>query len=246
MDAPSWILHNNYGLLWLVHYLDDYFIAGPPGSSSCSAHLKVFLGICSRLSIPIAMDKVEGPTRALTFLDLELDSTLQQICLLQDKLTDLLTELQSWLDRKKTTKCHLLSLIGKLAFAAKAIPAGRLFVRSLITLSTRVARLHHQLYLNKQARADISWWMDFLPTWNGTAHFIDPNSIHAPDLDLRRLWISRFWGIFPRQVVPLLLATGPATSLQGYLHPLARAVCYRCGCTNMGALMGEETHQVLL
>lgn len=183
-DALAWILHNNYGIRWLIHYLDDYFLAGPAGSSDCATHLQSFLQTCSQLGVPIAMEKVEGPTTTLTFLGLELNSRTRQISLPPDKLHDILTELQAWLHRRKATKRQLLSLIGKLAFAAKAVPAGRLFTRRLISLSTKAHRLHHRLRLNSHARADIQWWQDFLPTWNGTARFLDPNTTEASDLDL--------------------------------------------------------------
>ena len=36
--------------------------------------------------------------------------------------------------------------------------------------------------LNAEAHADITWWRTFLPTWNGTAKFIDPNSVLAVDM----------------------------------------------------------------
>ena len=42
-EALQWILINNHGLAHVLHYLDDYFIAGPPGSSVCAAHLSQFL-----------------------------------------------------------------------------------------------------------------------------------------------------------------------------------------------------------
>lgn len=183
-DALAWILQNNHGLHWLIHYLDDYFLAGPPGSSSCADHLQSFLETCDKLGVPIAMDKVEGPTTTLTFLGLELNSRTKQISLPPDKLNDILTELQVWLHRRKATKRQLLSLIGKLAFAAKAIPAGRMFTRRLISLSTRTRRLHHRVRLNSQARADIQWWLTFLPSWNGTARFLDSHNTEAPDLEL--------------------------------------------------------------
>ena len=118
------------------------------------------------------MDKVEGPLITLVFLGLELDSTLQHIRLPQEKLEKLQQELQLWKECKKTTKRNLLSLIGKLAFAARAVPAGRLFTRRLIALSSKVTKLHHRIRLNKEARRDIIWWQEFLPGWNGTAKFI--------------------------------------------------------------------------
>ena len=107
------------------------------------------------------------------FLGLELDSILQQICLSPNKLREILGELIKWQSCRKTTKQKLLSLIGKLAFAARAFPAGRLFIRHLITLSMKVKRLHHRIRLNSDAQADIAWWQECLPTWNGTAQFVD-------------------------------------------------------------------------
>ena len=81
--------------------------------------------------------------------------------------------LTHWLHRRKATKRELLSLVGRLAFAARAVPAGRLFLCRLITLSTKVRCLHHHLRLTKEARADILWWHSFLPSWNGTAAFLE-------------------------------------------------------------------------
>ena len=61
---------------------------------------------------------------------------------------------------------------------------GRLFLRCLITLSTKAKRLHHHIRLNSDARADIAWWQEFLPTWNGTAQFVDQQPTDAADLEL--------------------------------------------------------------
>ena len=34
-EALEWILHNKYAVTHIIHYLDDFFIAGPPGSDVC-------------------------------------------------------------------------------------------------------------------------------------------------------------------------------------------------------------------
>ena len=91
-------------------------------------------------------------------------------------------ELNRWRTRGKATKRELLSLIGKLSFAARAVPVGRLFLRRLITLASTVARLHHWIRLTAKARANITWWLKFLPTWNGSVKFIDQNSVLAVDM----------------------------------------------------------------
>ena len=45
-DTLQWILQHNYGLQQLIHYLDDYLLVGPPGSSSCATQLTTFLEVC--------------------------------------------------------------------------------------------------------------------------------------------------------------------------------------------------------
>ena len=75
--------------------------------------------------------------------------------------------LRFWSGRKKCSKRKLLSLTGKLSFAAKVVWSGRIFPRRLIDLSTTVSELHYHITLNQSAQEDIAWWLTFLPTWNG-------------------------------------------------------------------------------
>ena len=48
----------------------------------------------------------------------------------------------------------------------------------------KAKRLHHRLDITHEARADIAWWSQFLPRWNGTARFIEPPWSSADSLDL--------------------------------------------------------------
>ena len=183
-DALQWILQNNHGITHLLHYLDDYLIVGPPSSPDYHMHLNNMLAVCEHLGFPIATDKLEGPATCITFLGIAIDADRQELRLPADKLQALNLELAQWLTARKTTKRNLLSLIGKLSFAAKVVPAGRLFFRRLIDLSTTATRLHHRIRLNCDARADIQWWSSFLPQWNGVSYFVDTDLTPAPDLEL--------------------------------------------------------------
>ena len=183
-DALHWTLHTNHDIPHLIHYLDDYLLMDEPASPRCARGVRTFLKVCDTLGVPVALDKLEGPSTSLTFLGLELDSCSQEIRLPCSKIVDITAELERWSGAQKTTKRKLLSLIGVLSFAARAVPAGRLFLRRLITLSTKAQRLHHHIRLNREALADINWWKTFLPTWNGRAFFIDPLGVTAHDLDL--------------------------------------------------------------
>ena len=194
--ALHWILSNNYGIL-AVHYLDDYFIAGPPSSSICQVAVDTMLDVCSQLGIPVAMEKLEGPDTAITFLGIVVDSARGELRLPADKLQKLLQDIGAWIGRKKAQKHELLSIIGSLSFATKIIPAGRFFLQRLIDQSTKVKRLHHYVTLNAQTRADFRWWQEFLPLWNGRALFLNPQWCSASNLQLfyRCFRSTRIWSI---------------------------------------------------
>ena len=101
-----------------------------------------------------------------------------------DKQEDILHSIQGWRGRDKATKWELLSLIGKFSFAAKVVPAGRLFLRRLIDLSTTAKKLHHHIRITADAREDLAWWECFLPEWNGVVMFLDPDWTSANTLNL--------------------------------------------------------------
>ena len=92
-------------------------------------------------------------------------------------------DLVSWSNRKKCKKQELESLIGKLSFISKIVQPGRLFLRRLINLCATVRKSHHYIYMNKDSRADILWWMDFLPSWSHST--IIPESYVTYPSDLR-------------------------------------------------------------
>ena len=182
--ALSWILKTNYSIKRHIHYLDDYLMVGEAGSNQCSTYLATMLKLCERLGVPVAAEKVEGPSTSIVFLGILLDSVTQELSLPAVKLQEFLSFIHDWCMRRKCTKRQLLSLVGKLLFAARVVPAGRFFLRRLVELSCTVHQLHHHIYLNEEARADIAWWRDFLPHWNGRAMFLDSNWSSSQSLDL--------------------------------------------------------------
>ena len=67
-------------------------------------------------------------------------------------------------------KQELLSLIGKVSFVCKVIPASQTFLHKLIDLSTTVSKLYlvHHIRLTSDAQLDVQWWLDFFPGCPGT------------------------------------------------------------------------------
>ena len=56
-----------------------FLTMGPPASTTCEENLNVIKDVCIHLGIPLAMEKLEGPTTSLTFLGIVLDTERMEI-----------------------------------------------------------------------------------------------------------------------------------------------------------------------
>ena len=75
--ALHWILARNSGAR-LLHYLDDFLLVDPPGPARTPVRrpcMYRMLLVCGQLGIPVAPEKLEGPTTSLIFLGIMLDTS---------------------------------------------------------------------------------------------------------------------------------------------------------------------------
>ena len=119
LDAIHWVLHHNYGVKHLLHYLDDFFTAGAANTDDCMNNLTAMLSLCKKINAPVKSSKVEGHSTSLTFL---LDTTTMEASITQERKQALLSELAHLRYCRNCTKHALLSLIGKLSFCCKGLP----------------------------------------------------------------------------------------------------------------------------
>ncbi len=75
-DAMMWVLRDR-GVHATVHYLDDFLVQGHPDQPACGTALLMILALCDKLGFLVVEDKTEGPTTALTFLSIEIDTQQQ-------------------------------------------------------------------------------------------------------------------------------------------------------------------------
>ena len=182
-DAIEWIATHS-GVTHIHHYLDDFFVAGDPDSPQCAQHLRQLINLCDALGIPLAAEKLEGPSTCLEYLGILLDSTALEARLSSDKLEDIRSTLHHWAGRTHSSKQDLLYLIGTLSFAAKVVPAGRTFLRRMIDVSSTAHSLHDRILLSPEFRLDLQWWITFVTPWNGRSFFLLPHWTLSPDLNL--------------------------------------------------------------
>ena len=94
----------------VLHYLDDFLINCSSMSPLCSIDPKMVTEVCLYLGIPLAVEKLEGPTESLTFLGIVLDVHHMEAHLLPAKLQYIHSEVAVWLKREMAQKglsCHL-------------------------------------------------------------------------------------------------------------------------------------------
>ena len=165
-DLLAWIAQNA-GVSYLIHYLDDYLTMGPPASTVCQHNVDTLVSLCAELGVPIATDKLEGPSTSLSFLGIILDTNRMEIRLPPDKLARIQELLETWLPRKKANKRQILSLVGTLQHATKVVRPGRSFVSRMYSTAAKLREMYYITRLNKAFRSDLFWWHTFLQSWNG-------------------------------------------------------------------------------
>ena len=68
-DTIFWALTES-GVTLQIHYFDDFF-----SNTGTSSHIMPYiLSVLDRLGVPVALNKVEGPSTVITFLGVEVNS----------------------------------------------------------------------------------------------------------------------------------------------------------------------------
>ena len=180
-DLVCWILTQKRGLN-AVHYSDDYLLASPPQPPVAQQDLTTFKGTFFTLGIPIAEDKLIGPTTNLIFTGIAIDTQQFLISIPQEKVQEVMEQMPKWCKRRTCTQVQLQSLTGKLNFFGKVIRAGRVFTRRLIDLIHTVHRPNHHISLTSSAREDLHWWCELLQSWNQASIIPDPKLVLSTDI----------------------------------------------------------------
>ena len=167
-DALNYIMIKNGASRDTVHYLDDFWSVSA-SKEEAEASLKLIMDIIRNSGMEIQASKTVEPTRVIEYLGIIIDTNVWQLRISAERLKEIKKDLIVWKGKVKCTKRQLLSLIGKLMFCANVVRDGRKFIGRLIDLSKRVKHLHHNVKLNKQAQADINWWLLCMDKHNGTS-----------------------------------------------------------------------------
>jgi len=154
------------------HYLDDFIFLGMPKTSRCQALMNKFIQLCHTLAIPLADEKMEGPSTVLIFLGLTIDTEKMEVRVPTVKIAKALTLVGRIIKRNKITLRELQSIIGSLSFLCRAIRPGRAFLQRMIAMTKGVRKPFYYIRVSQGARLDAIMWRCFLTDFNGSAAFL--------------------------------------------------------------------------
>ena len=157
------------GVKYVVHYVDDFLFVIKEREEAERARDQT-LALGARIGLPWSADKTEGPTTKLTFLGIQLDTIKMEASLDAGKLHDLRELLKVWEKKTAATIEELQSLTGTLNWVTRVIRPGRSYIRRIITFHTEKSRISAGPHtLSADVKADIEWWRNFAPQWNGVS-----------------------------------------------------------------------------
>ena len=159
-------IHESKGY-FLLNYIDDFLRA--------EARRKIYKAfehltkLQEDLRVETAPEKIIPPTRIeFLVLGVTLDSETMTMEVSQDRIRNMLVELNAWNSKDTATRKEVESLIGKLQFASKCVKPGRTFIARLIPWLRKMHKRNRHS-IPHEARKYIAWWDRFLEQYKGVS-----------------------------------------------------------------------------
>ena len=148
-------------------YLDDFYGANTPERASLA--FQTLKDLLHELGLQTSPDKDCPPSTNMVYLGVEVDSDHFTLSVTETRVMDLLSELSSWSSRESYTLKQLQSLLEKLSFVTACVKPGRMFMSRLLNSLHAFPSTCARLPVSADMKADIAWWLDFIPIFNGTS-----------------------------------------------------------------------------
>ena len=161
-----------HGFRAVVNYLDDFLTIGNT-QEECQRGLVTLINLLHYLGFNVSWRKVVSPTQRITFLGIGLDSSTMSLRLPKDKLNRLIDLVNTFSHKASASKRQLQSLAGSLNFACQVVHGGRTFLHRVIDCINKLNLSSHRCRLSIDFRTDVSWWKEFLVTFNGRHMMLD-------------------------------------------------------------------------
>lgn len=120
-----------------MNYLDDYISIGK-SFEECSYVQSVLIHLLHYLGLRVSWKKCTGPSTATCYLGILFDSIRLEVCLPEEKLLKLKSELEFFKGRTRATFQQIQRLCGILSHCARVVRGGHTFSHRIISIVERV------------------------------------------------------------------------------------------------------------
>jgi hypothetical protein len=137
--------------------------------------MALLLTLMTMAGLPVSDDKLEWEgewSEVLTILGIEADTARCRSRITESKRSAMLAILTHFAQLDAAGLKQWQSLLGRLIFAARAIPKGRLYVTTFIQ-QLRRAQQHGSAPVTAQVLEEINFWLRVLREWDGSAWWPD-------------------------------------------------------------------------
>ena len=128
----------------------------------CNQQVECFIEVCKAIRFPVSQEKTFWACKRLTFLGLLIDTELQMIFILIEKINKALNLIEKILNKKKIRLKTLQQMTGYLNFLGKSVVPGRAFTRRLYANINPKLKKHHHLPVTQEMKLDLEVWKIFL------------------------------------------------------------------------------------
>ena len=156
-------------------YVDDVIAtSGPEYAELGFSFLKNLL---EELNFPISPNKLVSPTHEATCLGIIINTRNQTLSVPQEKLQEILEKCREVINCTVVTKNKFQSLLGSLMYVHKCVKPTRVFTNRLLH-SLRDSK-DKKVIITLAIKKDISWFLNFLPRFNGTTTYVHTNPFRS-------------------------------------------------------------------
>ena len=159
-------------------YLDYFYEADTPAPAPSA--FQSLQDLLDELGLQSSPDKDCPPSTHMICIGIQVDSDNLTLSVPLSRVQELLDELKHWSSPTTYTKEQLQSLPGKLSFVTACMKPGRVFMSRLLhnLRSFPSHRVRHPV--SHHMKADIAWWLSFLPVFNGVSLIKGTQSAMGP------------------------------------------------------------------
>ena len=150
----------------LLIYQDD-LVGVAPTYEQAAAHFSSVQALLSCLRLPLVKHKMTPPTRVIQWLGIILDIDKRTLYIPKEKISQTLKEMKQMHGWSFMSRRHVQSLAGRINHLAETCRPARLFMSRILAYF----RGHPPWAtpISEGTRADIRWFLQYLPTFNGVS-----------------------------------------------------------------------------